>query len=228
MSSEFQMIYPSFVLHKRWDMPETFNAALGEIAREGAKTHRVTDPSDPRNLGNRSNHFGHVRHNLLNDHQDHSAVQTLIAMTRAAIREFLYKAYRFDYDGKVSMTAETFYQQRAGGENVGIFTHTHLKSDLVCTYYPVVDLDEGFADAPLHSGALRFYDPAGKGGRLWKNFCPNHFIGSWYQVIPGTGSMIVFEGHVPHDSSFFEGRERICIPIQCDLALPNRQQKSEF
>ena len=45
-------------------------------------------------------------------------------------------------------------------------------------------------------------------------------------VEPRTGSMLVFEGHVPHDSTYFEGEERMCIPVLCSLSLPNSHCKA--
>ncbi len=224
MSSELHTIYPNFILHKHWDTAPEFNAALAAIARKDAKDYTVVDDSDPRALGNRSNHFGHVRHNMLDDHAETPVVQQLVRMVRKGVQEFLKTAYGYDHKGPIDMIAETFYQQRSGGENVGIFTHTHQKSDMVCTYYPLVDLDEGCENTPLHSGSLRFYDPSGRGNRLW----PNKVTGSWHEVQPREGSMVVFEGNIQHDSSYFEGAERICIPVQCDIVTPNRQQKRRF
>jgi hypothetical protein len=225
MLSNLQPIFPNFVLHKSWDMPEAFNNVLGHLARGDAKIHKVRDETNPANLGDKTNHFGHIRHNLLSDQGEHPTVQTLVDMARQSVNEYLLSAYGYVNEHDIDMVAETFYQQRAGEENVGVFTHSHLRADLVCTYYPVVDFDEGYEDTPLHSGALRFYDPSGKGNRLWKNLNPEFHTGAWYQVTPRVGSMVVFEGHMPHDSTFFQGDERICIPIQCDLLLPNRQQK---
>ena len=55
---------------------------------------------------------------------------------------------------------------------------------------------------------------------------PDAYVGGWYAVEPRTGSMIVFEGHVPHDSTYFEGEERMCIPVLCSLDLPNSHCKA--
>ena len=40
--------------------------------------------------------------------------------------------------------------------------------------------------------------------------------------------MLVFEGHVPHDSTYFEGEERMCIPVLCSLDLPNSHCKADL
>ena len=223
-----QAIYPNFVLHKHWEMPAAFNAGLAGLAMQEAEAHRITRDDNPRNLGNRSNHFGHVRHNMLEDHKADPHVRKLLRMVRDAICEYLIAAYGFAFDGEINATAETFLQDRARGENLGIFTHCHRKSDFVVTYYPLVEIDPEFANDQLRSGALRFYDPAGVGQRLWPNRNPQVHCGSWFQITPRQGSMVVFEGHLPHDSSYFEGARRICIPVQCDLVLPNSQAKTRI
>lgn len=224
-TSIFQTVYPQFILHKEWDMPNEFNTALAEIAKKDAIDNSVTDNSDPRNLGDTSNHFGHVRHNMLEEHKDNPVIKELLMMTIAAVGEYLATGYGYELNRDVEVIAETFYQRRDNDENVGIFTHSHLKSDLVVTYYPLVDIDEDYKNSTGKSGSLRFYDPAGVGNRLWGNKNPNVFFGSWYEIVPKTGSMVVFEGHMMHDSSYFEGNERVCIPIQCNIDTPNKQQK---
>ena len=223
-----QEIYPNFILHKHWDMPKIFNDGLAEIAMNEAAAHRIAREDNPRNLGNRSNHFGHVRHNMLEDHKSDPHVCQLLEMVRSAIREFLVSAYGYAFEGEILASAETFYQRRDRGENLGIFTHSHRKSDFVVTYYPLVEVDPEFSRDQLRSGALRFYDPAGVGARLWPNNNPRVHCGSWFQIIPQAGSMVVFEGHVPHDSSYFEGPRRVCIPVQCDLVLSNSQVKTRI
>ncbi len=223
-----QAIYPNFILYKHWDMPKSFNEGLAEIAMDEAVANRITQEGNPRNLGNRSNHFGHVRHNMLEDHKRDANVRQLLEMVRVAIPEFLLTAFGYAFEGEILASAETFYQRRDHGENLGIFTHSHRKSDFVVTYYPLVEIDPEYADDQLRSGALRFYDPSGVGQRLWPNKNPKLHCGSWFQIIPRTGSMVVFEGHVPHDSSYFEGPRRVCIPVQCDLILPNSQVKTRI
>ena len=115
------------------------------------------------------------------------------------------------------MMSDTFWQRRALQENVGINAHTHIQTDIVCTYYPRVVLDADCPKTSLHRGAVRFYDPANVGKRLWPCNNPDAYVGGWYAVEPRTGSMLVFEGHVPHDSTYFEGEERMCIPVLCSL-----------
>ena len=165
---------------------------------------------------------------MLEAYKSDPHVRQLLEMVRAAIGEYLIAAYGYAFEGSIIASAETFYQRRDRGENLGIFTHSHRKSDFVVTYYPLVEIDPDCAKDQLRSGALRFYDPAGVGARLWPNNNPRVHCGSWFQIVPRTGSMVVFEGHVPHDSSYFEGARRVCIPVQCDLVLPNSQAKTRI
>lgn len=224
-SSDFQMIYPVFVLHKHWDMPAGFNDRLYALAAADADAHRVRDLADARNVGDLSNHLGHLRHNFLTATRD-PVIPVFVQMVRAAIREYLHLAYRYDHTGEIHMMSDTFWQRRCARENVGINTHTHVQTDLVCTYYPRVTLDADCPDTSLHRGAVRFYDPANVGKRLWPCQNPEAYVGGWYAATPATGSMLVFEGHVPHDSTYFEGDERMCIPVLCALDLPNSHCKA--
>lgn len=223
--SEFQTIFPAYVLHKHFEMPTGFNDVLFALAKEDAERSKITDPNDPRNSGDVTNHLGHIRHNFLMDTK-HPAVSVLAQMVAASIKEYLMLAYGYDHTGDILMMSDTFYQTRARRENVGINNHTHVKSDIVCTYYPRVALDPDCPDTSLHQGSLRFYDPGNVGKRLWP--CRNpmgDYTGGWYEVKPREGSMVVFEGYVPHDSTYFEGDERMCIPILCDLQMPNSHCK---
>jgi hypothetical protein len=224
-SSEFQTIYPSYVLHKHFEMPAGFNDVLFALAKEDAERNKITENGHGRNVGDTSNHLGHLRHNFLMDTK-HPAIDVFVQMVDASIREYLRLAYGYDHTGDISMMSDTFLQERSKRQNIGINTHTHIQTDIVCTYYPRVTLDPDCLDTSLHKGALRFYDPANVGKRLWPCRNPEgNYTGGWYSLEPRTGSMVVFEGYVPHDSTYFEGDERMCIPVLCDLELPNSHCK---
>ena len=85
-TSEFQLIYPSFVLHKHWEMPEGFNDRLHTLAAEDAGANRIQDARDTRNVGDKTNHLGHLRHNFLMDRRD-PALAVLAQMVAAGVRE---------------------------------------------------------------------------------------------------------------------------------------------
>ena len=69
-TTEFQLIYPAFVMHKHWAMPEGFNDRLYALAAEDAVANRIREPGDERNVGDQTNHLGHLRHNFLMGRQD--------------------------------------------------------------------------------------------------------------------------------------------------------------
>lgn len=219
-TSEFQAVFPTFVLHKHWDMPDGFNDRLYDLAAADCTAHRVTDASDPRAIGDGQNHISHMRHNFLMDTVD-PVMHQLAHMVSHAVREFLWHGFQYQHEGDIAMMSDTFWQQRSAGENLGIHTHRHLAHEIVCTYYPRVTLDDDCSNEQLKRGAVRFYNPGGQGKRLWSCQDAKDHVGDWYSVEPRTGSMVVFEGHVPHDSTYFEGDERMCIPILCKLDLPN-------
>ena len=181
-TSEFQLIYPSFVLHKHWQMPEGFNDRLHALAADDALENRIQDAGDGRNVGDDTNHLGHLRHNFLMDRND-PAIAVLAQMVAAGVREYLQLAYGYDHTGEIRMMSDTFWQRRSARENVGINAHTHLQTDIVCTYYPRVVLNADCPDTSLHRGAVRFYDPANVGKRLWPCRNPDAYVGGWYGTL---------------------------------------------
>ncbi|MFP5300049.1 hypothetical protein R2R70_02385 [Cobetia sp. SIMBA_158] len=221
--TELTTIFPSFVMHKHWDMPEGFNERLTELAIEDALKNRITEEAGERNIGDTSNHLGHLRHNFLTDCRA-PEVAMLTRMVDSAVREYLMLAYGYQHEGEIRMMGDALWQRRSHGENIGVSTHTHLKADIVVTYYPRVDLD-GESENALRRGGVRFYDPANVGKRFWPCNNPSYYTGGWFQVEPRVGSMTVFEGHIPHDSTFFEGEGRMCIPIMVDVDTPKKHCK---
>jgi hypothetical protein len=101
-TSEFQLIYPSFVLHKHWEMPEGFNDRLHALAVHDAETNRIREVSDGRNVGDLTNHLGHLRHNFLMDRRD-PALAVLAQMVAAGVREYLQLAYGYGHTGDICM-----------------------------------------------------------------------------------------------------------------------------
>lgn len=226
MKSETQIttIFPSFVMHKTWHTPAGFNERLYKLAAEDAEKNKIKDESNPANIGDTSNHLGHLRHNFLTDCKAEE-VETLVKMADSAVREYLACVYGYEHTGEIRMMSDTFWQKRDSGENVGINSHTHVKADLVVTYYPRIDVEPG-EKSSLRKGAARFYDPANIGKRFWPCNNPDFFVGGWFQLEPQVGSMTVFEGYLPHDSTFFSGAERMCIPILIDVDTPKKHCKA--
>ena len=224
----FTALYPSFVLVKHDLLTPDVNRQLAEIAIEDGARHRVVDNADPRNLGTADSPFGHIRHNLLFEYRGEPAVDAWLGLARRGVAEYLQLGYGAEMPESLTAIAEPFVQEGAHPENcVGIFTHTHPKADLVVTYYPQVCFGERGPER-FQDGALRFYDPAGRGNRIWPNQNPSIFTGSWYEVRPRTGTLVVFEGHVPHDAQPFKGVRRVCLPLQVCLRFPNAQNPIEI
>jgi len=223
-TTEMQALWPAHVMHRRWNMGEEFNRKLYELAKQDNLDTRVVDKNDPRNVGDDTNHLGHVRHNFIEKNKDLPVIKTFTKMVDTACRDYLETVYHYSHEGPVTMMSDTFWQRRSHHENVGINMHTHPKCDLVVTYYPWVHLDEN-ATSSLHQGALRVYDPANVGKRFWPCRNPQNYYGGWFSVVPQIGSMVIIEGWVPHDSTYFSGDDRMCIPILCDVITPNIHTK---
>jgi hypothetical protein len=139
-------------------------------------------------------------------------------------RDYLRAVYRYEHDGELELMADTFLQRKSHNENTGINAHAHQLSQMVVTYYPRVVQDEAETDR-LRRGALRFYDPQMVNGRHWPNNNPQVFSNAWFNLEPQTGSMVAFEGHMVHDSTFFAGEERICIACMVNVVTPRSHCK---
>jgi hypothetical protein len=201
-------------------MGADFNARLYALAKEDAERNRIKEDGAAGSVGKKAHAFSHMRHNFLVDCID-PLIPVFVEMVRESIVEFLYASFGYLHEGDMHLMSDTFLQRRSAGENIGIYTHTHPSHEIICTYYPRAD-DEDTTDNPFRKGALRFYNPAMRGNRLWPHPRRDVYNGSVFSVEPKVGSMVVFEGHMPHDSTFFEGEERMCIPVLCRLDLPNK------
>lgn len=217
-------LYPTYLYRKDWITEPGFNQRLYELAADDSLRNRVTDNSDPKAIGQANTHISHQRHNFLADYKD-PVMKTFITMVDTGIREYLKQVYNTTDITRIEMMADTLWQRRSIHENVGIGCHTHPRADIVVTYYPKFKLDADCPNTPFHRGHLRVYDPTTKGKRHWPSNNPNNFYGGWFGAEPREGAMFVFEGHIPHDSSYFVGDERMCIPVLCDIITPKSHTK---
>lgn len=224
-------LWANFVMELEWETPPGWNERLYELALLDHEEHLIRDENDPRNtapksVGNKdvANYYNQRRHNFFTGTRA-PEVATLAQMTDFAVREYMRSVWHNDYKGDIRMICDALYQRKEGEDNAGIHGHNHWRHDIVCTYYPRITFDP--ANPPptsKHMGQVRFYDPANMGKRLWANFNPAHHVGSWYSVTPKTGTMLVFEGRLFHDSTYFGGIERMCIPVMCQIDTPNRHE----
>lgn len=224
MIDQLHTIFPRFVFHRQYHNMTHFNRALFELACEDATANR-TDGTEECAIGSQVTHLAHLRHNFLLDYASSPLVRRLTKMADDCVRAYLRTAYNYDHLGELAMLSDTFHQRRSAGENVGINCHTHFPAHLVVTYYARLDRDPGESN-PLRQGAVRFYDPQHVNTRPWPNNNPDAFTNSWFNLVPEEGSMVVFEGHLPHDSTFFDGEHRMCIPIMVDVLTPRVQVKT--
>jgi len=223
--TNLQCVFPSFVYTKQWDVSKEWNNKLYEIAKKDFLNNIITDPKHPTNIGDITQHVSHIRHNFVDAFKEEPVVQDLMKMVDKACKEYLRMVYDYDHKGKVAIMSDTFWQRRSNEQNTGIQAHTHIKCDLVVTYYPKVNLDKKISNS-IRKGVVRVYDPANIGKRFWdmnNNF--KYFYGGWYQVPIHEGTMLIIEGHVPHDSTYFQGDERMCIPMLVDIDTPKKHTK---
>lgn len=232
-TERLQPLWPSFALIKHWDTPDGFNEKLSDLGIKVNLDTRVKDANNPKNVGDTSNHMGHVRHNFITDHAHIPEIKQFASMVDYGVREYLQHVYNYEHEGDITMMGECFYQRRSHRENIGINNHTHMKCDFVVMYYSKINLDEGLDDHPhtssLHKGAVRLYDPANIGKRFWPCRNQDHaYYGGWYEIVPKEGTMIIIEGWQPHDSTYFFGDDRLCLPVLCDVITPNIHNKGSF
>lgn len=223
--SEFTPIFPDYVLHNHWAHSDDFNERLFDIAKADALKNVVKDALDPLAVGDGKQKFSHLRHNFLIDQVD-PAIPQFVEMIKYSVNQFLFNAFGYTHTGDIQMNADPFYQSIENGQNIGIYTHSHPSFEIVCTYYPHVAECQSPSDNDMHKGAVRFYNPAMRGNRLWPTSPDRMHNKAMYSILPRTGSMTVFEGHMPHDSTYFEAKDRMCIPVLCRLDLPNAHSTS--
>lgn len=217
-------IYPSFVYHKIWNVDKEFNNKLYLLAKEDYLKNGLSETNTEKNIGSVTNHLGHLRHNFLDDYKYEPVIKEFVKMCDSMCRQYLSKAYGYEHTGKIFMMSDTFLQRRDKKQNIGINNHTHPKCDLVLTYYPKFNLDKNINES-LRRGVVRCYDPANIGKRFWKINKNDFFIGGWYEVHVQESSMLLIEGYLPHDSTYFEGDERMCIPVLIDIDTPKKHIK---
>lgn len=219
-TSELHTVFPSFVLQKHWDMPDEFNTKLYELAQADWLKNNVDDVTAPDAVGIHLNYIAHKRHNFLMDTVD-PIIPQFMNMVAFSVREYLWQAFNYKHEGEISMMGDTFYQRKEHDENYGVPMHRHTAHEVVCTYYPHVEGPDPDDYSMLQTGAVRFFDPTGV-SRLWPTTNRKDMNnGRTHMVQPKKGSMVVFEGHMPHDSTFFNGENRMCIPVMCRLVMEN-------
>lgn len=214
--AQVSVLFPCFVMTKQWDMPSEFNDTLYNLAYQGHLKNMAGVSNAPDVSDGVLRYISHKRSNILVD-EKHPFMLEFARMVDATVREYLSSVYGYQHDGEISMMADGFYQRSEGEDAAGIPAHTHQRADLVVTYYPRVVMGESEPANLFKRGALRFYDPSGLGQRRWRNRNPSFFCDGQFVTEPKTGTMVVFEGNMLHDSSHFAGVDRMCIPVICNV-----------
>ncbi len=203
-NTDLLVLHPTFLMHKQWEEGDDFNNTLCELSEQHCLANRYGSSNNPTTPNTPINYLSNKRANMFEDVQ-HPVMLRFAEMVEAAAREYLANFYQYHYDGDLSLRMQPFLQEGQGkGDNGGVYMHTHQHYDLVVTYYPKVVIADDQEQSPYHRGSLRFYDPSGRGPRRWKNNSPMFQCNS-FTVEPKSGSMMVFEGQTPHDSTFFGG-----------------------
>jgi hypothetical protein len=214
-TTSFQALWTPFVMHRVTDCDDSFNSAVHDLASSYEAYVRQARSGFP---SEKHNNLGYGGCDLIEYAENNATMKQLASIVQEACSDFLYMAYGYTHDGDMLMNAGTFWQY--GDQRLGLPAHTHNKHDLVAIYYPVVN----GGDDPMSDGSLRLYDPSNIGKRFWHSENTHSYYGGWYSIKPQKGSIIVFEGWVPHDSGYFDGRERLSIPFLVDVQT-NRKHK---
>lgn len=215
-------LYPSFVLEDRSDFSEEENKLLSELAWKTCHLNENTEKTH--HLGS-GEYFTKPRINMLEKYANEPVVKKLALMADRYARLYLQVAYGYNCTFPIKLMAEPFCQDNSTGTH-GIMTHSHRGKPLLVTYYPTVKLklrDEVkvIGNSGLN-GQVDFYDPSGEGKRWWENHNPSHLTAAVARFPVSGGSILVFEGHLPHSSCSFEGEERVCIPVICYPQMPQK------
>lgn len=216
-------IFPSFVLQGfANEMSPAENAELSALAWETWKANEKTETAY--SAGESGEYYSATRHNMLVLFRDKPVVKKFAILADMMARAYLKTVYHYDCRDPIDMMAEPFCQNRETGTD-GIMPHAHTLKPLLVTYYPSVKTSKRTVAGPTSSGVngeTNFYDPSNTGKRVWPNQNPSFHIGSSFRVKAEEGTILAFEGHIPHDSAQFDGDERVCIPVICYPKLPNK------
>jgi len=212
-TTSVQALWTPFVMHRVIQSGDSFNQEVREIATEYDTAVREMREGFP----GKSNNLGYGGYDLITYGKNSKVIKDLVSLVTDACKDFVEMVYGYRHDGDMMINAGTFRQH--GDQNLGIPAHTHNKRDLVAVYYPVIDADDS---DPMKDGSLRLFDPANIGKRFWACSNEHSFYGNWYAIKPEVGSLVVFEGWIPHDSGYFKGNERLSIPFLIDLVTDKK------
>lgn len=204
------------------ELTETENAELAQLAWKTWSSNESTEAAYTAHKS--SGYYGATRTNMLVQFRDRPVIKKFAVIVDKFARSYLKTVYRYECRDPIDMMAEPFCQSRDTGTD-GIMPHAHTLKPLLVTYYPVVNITDRQNSNPTSAGIngeTNFYDPANTGKRVWPNLNESFHIGSSLRVKAATGTLLAFEGHIPHDSVQFDGDERVCIPVICYPKLPNK------
>jgi hypothetical protein len=215
-------LYPSFVLEDSSNFSKEENALLSELAW---KTCHLNDNTEKTHQLQSGQYFTRPRINMLEEYVHEPVVKKLALLADYYARLYLKEAYGYSCTLPIKLMAEPFCQDGTTGTH-GIMTHSHRGKPLLVTYYPSVKINPRSESKVVGNSGLNgqvdFYDPSGEGKRWWNNHNPAHLTASVARFPVSEGSILVFEGHLPHGSCSFEGEERVCIPVICYPQMPQK------
>lgn len=202
-NDEVKMFFPRFVMHRKYGNDKQLNDELIALSRKYASNDATKNA------------------NFLKLYKDNASVQKLVSMAKDALKSYLKQVHDYEGFSDISMSAKpaiykNFIKTIHGEvftQRMATYTHNHTDSHFVITYYLKNDRSSS------QQGLIRFYDPTFGLNRPFKTKNPQLNDDTFEAIEPEVGSMIVFDGMIAHDGSYFDGEERICIPIKVRLQI---------
>lgn len=197
-------------LHKLWQPhileqchgdQTVFNAELADLAKQYARE----------NLTQKQFHFSTEKHDF-SQWLPEPIRKQFRKMLNDAVQAYCREAFHNVPDKLPAIHTSVVWGEGQFG-NAGVPVHIHEGIDLVITYYPEVLTDEQLK--AWNAGGVRFYDHMAARYDFVENRNPEFFSNMWFQAEPHTGTLFVFPGWMMHDSGFFGGAERVCLPSFC-------------
>ena len=185
-------LWPTFMWWTDLEPDHEFDKAAVELANEATPREFLSNGA---------------RTNLFTEYAAHPVIRKLVNVAYLAARNLL-EIYKYDDAFELIGMCDAWVHEKGGQ----VTAHNHARYDLVCLYYPRIDVDE-------HSnvGALRLYDPRGC-HRFWDNRNPDHYDDESFVFWPKVGRVVIFPGCLVHDTAVYDGPgQRINYTMSLDV-----------
>jgi hypothetical protein len=163
------------------DLGEEYNNELVELAKEWTEAKM-----------NKDNLFKHATPGSIMMYKKTPAIKKLFETKIECVTEYLKTNYNLDIDD-LGVSMHTFTNHETGGD--WSLPHGHHGNQMICTYYPKVDISNPHPDQPKLAGHMLFYPPYAQ--------MPDYMVrnvNSVHAIPLRTGTIVLLPGYILHST----------------------------